>query len=45
MIDDPLLADKMACQWTGIEHAMEFANGHPASARESSRWLPVISTS
>jgi hypothetical protein len=30
MIDDPLLADKMPCQWTGIEHAMEFANGHPA---------------
>jgi hypothetical protein len=30
MIDDTLLADKMACQWTGIEHAMEFANSHPA---------------
>jgi hypothetical protein len=24
------IADKMACQWTGIEHAMKFANNHPA---------------
>jgi hypothetical protein len=24
-----LLVDKLACQWNGIEHAMEFANNHP----------------
>ena len=24
-----LLVDKMACQWSGIEQAMEFANNHP----------------
>jgi hypothetical protein len=24
------LADKMACQWTGTEFAMKFANSHPA---------------
>lgn len=24
------LADKIACQWTGIEYAMKFANSHPA---------------
>jgi len=24
------IADKMACQWTGIEYAMKFANSHPA---------------
>jgi len=23
-------ADKIACQWTGIEFAMNFANSHPA---------------
>jgi hypothetical protein len=25
-----MLADKMACQWAGIEHAMNFANHNPA---------------
>jgi hypothetical protein len=27
------IADKMASQWTGIEHAMKFANSHPALRR------------
>jgi hypothetical protein len=30
VIDDALLGDRMACQWTGIVQAMKFANSNPA---------------
>jgi hypothetical protein len=29
VVMNTLLVDKMACQWNGIEDAMEFANNHP----------------